>query len=1237
MSKTLEIIARYQGERVRWPISDPECEGDYTLIGTASVAKSSADDCRAAGVDPEDLLTIKGTANDEDIERGGTYRFFGTWATYHNRYHNKRETQFVFRSFVRHVPHDPEGVADYLASSGKGYGIGPRKAMDLVKVHGVDAVLRVCRENVGAVMECTKISIDNATMFAAKLQEQAATEHATLEVDRILNGRGFPRTTARKAIKVWGNRAAEVIAESPYILMQFRGVGFRLADRLWKELGKDPRAIERQTMCLWHAIASNNDGHTWFPVESAIREMSKVIGGEIDPRAAILSAKKIAESDPNAHGAIVTARTEELDGVLSDGGPCLWLAEGKNAAAEDSVAKNVAKAVLESMGGHYSRFEQTEHAEQVVLDFARCQRCHRPLTANAVYTLGGRPYGPTCVGYVDPDGQAELVSLAEWLASHPEIRRHVTESPAKLVRFKEISLWPEVSAIEGISDHQRAELSLALASRVGILGGSPGTGKAQPLDEPVLTPDGWKPMGEIRPGNLVIAGSGKAVFVKAVFPQGVKKVYRVEFSDGTWTRCCGEHLWTTQTRKDRQSAKPGTAKTTAEIGRTLDRGDGSPNHTIPMVLPVEFSKTSLPLDPYVVGVLIGDGCLSNRYSANFSNPESDIFRELVKRLPGTVSIRKIPGDGCDFAITKIPGEKTNVVCEQLRVIGLAGKRSFEKRIPPNYMVASVSQRVDLLNGILDTDGSTDGHNVEYSTTSKGLCDDVCELVWSLGGTVNVAERSTFFTYKGKRKPGRLSYRVMVKLPASVKPFRLRRKLEKYIPKTKYTPTRYIKSVTEDGEAECQCISVDSQDGLYVTRSYIVTHNTWTVAALIKTIHRSGLVSLDQIAIGAPTGKAAVRLTESLSSHGLSVTARTWHSLLGVGKKGDGEATEWSFRHSEKEPWPYRVIIGDETSMPPLSIMASIFKARAPGCHVLFVGDVYQLPPIGNGAPFRDMINAGLSYGELREIKRNSGGIVEACAAIRDGLPWVHEYTAPGKNLWITGDATPAAQKKRIVELIAESGVDPVWDCQVLTAVNQRSEVSRDVLNAMLQSVLNPSPEIPGSPFREGDKVVCLSNGWFTPSTGHPISDELQNDSGEIYVANGEVGRVESIEQHRFLIRLETPERFIVVPRGKREKEDESGSGTGCSWDLAYAMSVHKYQGSEQKVVIGVLDPYPGARMLCDREWLRTLISRARNFCYLVGRPALAEQMCRVSKMSKRKTFLADKIRRQLLELRSEGL
>lgn len=890
MSKVLEIIARYQGERFRWPIVDPECEGDYTLIGLASALPASADDCRAADVDPDEPFGIKGTANDEDLERGATYRFFGTWSVYHNRHRGTKESQFAFRSFVRHVPHDPQGVADYLASAGKGHGIGPRKAMDLVTAYGVDAVLKVCRDDPEAVAKSTGINQENAAAFAARLRNQAATEHATLEVDRLLTGRGFPRTVARKAIKTWGNRAAEVIAESPYVLMQFRGVGFRLADRLWKELGKDPRAIERQAMCLWYAISSDGDGHTWHPVEAVVKTLAKTIGGDIDPRAAILAAKAIADQNSNAHGAVTTARSETRESELAAEGGCLWLAEAKNAVAEDSLAGKIAVAVLESMGGHYSRFGQTEQTEQVVLDFARCQRCHRPLTANAVYTLGGRPYGPTCISYVDPHGRAELVSLAEWLASHPEMRRYVSESPRELVRVKEISLWPEASAVEGISDHQRSELSKALSSRVGLLGGSPGTGK-----------------------------------------------------------------------------------------------------------------------------------------------------------------------------------------------------------------------------------------------------------------------------------------------------------------------------------------------------------TWTVAALIKAIHRSGLVGLDEIAIGAPTGKAAVRLSESLAGHGLSLTARTWHSLLGVGKKGDGEATEWAFRHGEATPWPYRVVIGDESSMPPLQIMASIFKARAPGCHALFVGDTNQLPPIGNGAPFRDMIAAGLAYGELREIQRNSGGIVEACAAIRDELPWVQDYTEQGKNLWITGDQTPEQQKRRIVQLIGESGVDPVWECQVLTAVNQRSEVSRDALNSMLQGMLNSSPEIPGSPFREGDKVVCLSNGWFVPVDGYCPDDDTANDRGEVYVANGEVGRVESIEQHRFLIRLDTPERFIVVPRGKKDPSEPANGGTGCNWDLAYAMSVHKYQGSEQKVIVGVIDSYPGARMLCDRAWLYTLISRAKHFCYLVGRPSLAEQFCRTSKMAKRKTFLADKIRRQILELRSEGL
>jgi exodeoxyribonuclease V alpha subunit len=92
-----------------------------------------------------------------------------------------------------------------------------------------------------------------------------------------------------------------------------------------------------------------------------------------------------------------------------------------------------------------------------------------------------------------------------------------------------------------------------------------------------------------------------------------------------------------------------------------------------------------------------------------------------------------------------------------------------------------------------------------------------------------------------------------------------------------------------------------------------------------------------------------------------------------------------------------------------------------------------------------------------------------------------------------------------------------------------------------------------------------------------------------------------------------------------------------NWDLAYAVSCHKYQGSEQKTVVVALDSYPAAKMVCDRSWVYTAISRAKRFCYLVGEERTANAFCRVSKMHQRKTFLAEKIRRELLEIQSEGL
>jgi ATP-dependent exoDNAse (exonuclease V) alpha subunit len=520
-----------------------------------------------------------------------------------------------------------------------------------------------------------------------------------------------------------------------------------------------------------------------------------------------------------------------------------------------------------------------------------------------------------------------------------------------------------------------------------------------------------------------------------------------------------------------------------------------------------------------------------------------------------------------------------------------------------------------------------------------------------------------------------------------------------------------------------------------------TGKTYTVAKLVRHLLDNGLIALEDIGIGAPTGKAAVRLTEMLQSNGIDVRARTEHSMLEIGEHS--ETGQWTFLRNEKNPLPYRLIVIDETSMNDLSIMLSIFRARAPGCFALMVGDVNQLPPVGNGAPLRDMIAAGLPYGELREIKRNSGGIVEACGLIRDCLPWVDLTEAPGSNLRITHDTTPTEKQARILELLNQArrdGYDQVWDCQVLVAVNESSPLSRQAMNKLLQDALNPNEKSPGTEFRVADKIVCLKNGFYKliegnretrkrsfvvddfketfPSwysnkryaaylrspewkaksnkiknergrkcevckefegvavlqvhhtTYERIEKELDSDlqclcskchakihkeksrieseeyeSDDVYVANGELAEVIKITDFEVVAKLGSPARVVSIPIKKSntdatdEADDEPAkqTGTKSNWDLGYALSVHKSQGSEWPVVIVALDGYAGAKMICDRAWLYTAISRGKQVVHLVGPAELAERFCVTQKIAERKTFLADRIKTEIFKTEIEYL
>jgi len=225
----------------------------------------------------------------------------------------------------------------------------------------------------------------------------------------------------------------------------------------------------------------------------------------------------------------------------------------------------------------------------------------------------------------------------------------------------------------------------------------------------------------------------------------------------------------------------------------------------------------------------------------------------------------------------------------------------------------------------------------------------------------------------------------------------------------------------------------------------------------------------------------------------------------------------------------------------------------------------------------------------------------------------------------------------------------VWGVQVLCAVNKKSELSRRDLNKLLQNHLNPHPAISGSPFRLRDKVICVKNSWLplveVASRNGKGRVELVdnddnltiNDKNQVYVANGEMGEVVKVEQGYFHIQLSAPKRLVVVPRGKADDKagddaagDEDGNveestGTGCDWELGYAISTHKAQGSEQSVVIVMIDESGGAKRVCDRSWTYTAISRAKQCCVLIGKLPTAYGFCKRQTIAKRKTFLKEKI------------
>jgi hypothetical protein len=425
---------------------------------------------------------------------------------------------------------------------------------------------------------------------------------------------------------------------------------------------------------------------------------------------------------------------------------------------------------------------------------------------------------------------------ANWLEqrgvkmSQANVDKIIDEAKSRIYGKEEIET---IDALTIANTEQCREWLIAGIMPLGsvmLLAASGGTGKAQPLSAKVLTPAGWKLMGELCVGDKVIAGDGSVTTVTGVFPQGKKPIFEVQMSDGATTHCCDEHLWLTKNQNQRDRKKDWTVRSLKEIRETLhlhkSNGRKDRNHSIPMVRPVQFEKQELPIDPYVLGVLLGDGCLAGNFDITISDDEiaDKVWARLKEKH--SLSMKEDRLSCKTYSITE--NGSRNGMRNILRGMGLWGCRSWEKFVPEEYLFASVRQRLDLLHGLMDTDGTTDGHSTTFDSSSKDLADAVAFIVQSLGGKCSRSVRKPCFEYKGERKAGRDSYRVFISMPNDFKSFWIDAKAEKEIPRTRYQPCRMIDSVEYIGDDDAQCIMVDHPSHTYVTDDFIVTHNSTIV-------------------------------------------------------------------------------------------------------------------------------------------------------------------------------------------------------------------------------------------------------------------------------------------------------------------------------------------------------------------------------------------------------------------------
>lgn len=386
-----------------------------------------------------------------------------------------------------------------------------------------------------------------------------------------------------------------------------------------------------------------------------------------------------------------------------------------------------------------------------------------------------------------------------------------------------------------------------------------GIGKALPLNAKVLTEEGWKLNKDLTLNDKVVTPKNTLSSIVGIYDHSNKPIYRFTLQSGRIVDSCEDHLW-----KARIVKKNDRAYTTTDVFSTKDIlekvSSDKFNVSLPLPEPIEYGineNESLPLNPYVLGLLLAEGSLS-RNSFSFTNADEHIVekvRSIIEKDFSYSVTRK--GSSITYSIT-IPenrGKKdSNIVFNILTNLKLDNTNSYNKFIPSLYLDTTIENRFELLRGLMDGDGtiSKQSSSLSYCTTSEQLAKDVSTLVYSLGGIAKIREKQTSYYSDGIKKDGALSYEIRISFKEPKVAFSLPRKLERcsvLYQNGQHELMDKIVNVEYVSNQDCRCIMIEDEDHLYLTDNFVVTHNTTYVNELLyywifNSPYKMGILSLE---------------------------------------------------------------------------------------------------------------------------------------------------------------------------------------------------------------------------------------------------------------------------------------------------------------------------------------------------------------------------------------------------------